>query len=132
MVLNLLVLLLCGFCWFCCCYCFTDLLLVPPSPPRFFDNNTLITSPGPITVVRGANVSVTCFSYGSPPPEYRWLLPNRDTILGEELIIENVQAQNEGFYTCIVNNTMTPNNVGPIAVTNSSDVELLVLCKCLT
>ncbi|EEB14437.1 conserved hypothetical protein [Pediculus humanus corporis] len=66
------------------------------------------------TVQIGANVTLECVGYGQPIPKYYWkrkngTLPlNKHTIVPGGLLLINVNASDEDFYTCEIDNGIPP------------------------
>lgn len=103
---------------------------VPPSPP-IFQVGTYTVS-GPISVIQGTTLSVTCISSGNPTPtdgQYKWIRSGTTYYTGQTLTINNIGIESEGVFSCEVQTILSPTGGASVNMSYSSDVFVDVLSK---
>lgn len=88
------------------------------------------TGVGPLSVIQGATLNITCSSTGNPTPaagNYTWTGVGITSNTGQILSIPNIQTS--GQYTCTVTTTLTPSGGNPEQRANQSSINVQVLCK---
>ncbi|KAJ8316527.1 hypothetical protein KUTeg_005934 [Tegillarca granosa] len=84
--------------------------------------------------VEGSRFVLSCFVSGKPAPTSQqiwWTRQNDNTFRqqGNQLVIDNIQKEQSGIYTCHAQNTLTPSGQSSINKTATKDVEVDVLYK---
>ena len=83
-----------------------------------------------IKFIKGKTRSVECESVGKPEPNvYTWTKGEQNIRTGKLLTFNGVQRQDDSQYKCTAQNTMIPSEGSQQIGTNSSTVQVIVLCK---
>lgn len=98
----------------------------PPSTPTFTISGKSVADV--VSIIEGNSQAIRCQSTSNPVPEYIWTYPG-GSYSRQVIEISSVHRSRSGGYTCGVTNTMNPTTGDRVAGSNSSSVELQVLCK---
>ncbi|KAJ8307737.1 hypothetical protein KUTeg_014708 [Tegillarca granosa] len=84
--------------------------------------------------VEGCRFVLTCYVSGKPAltvQQMWWTRHNDNTFRqqGIQIVIDNIQKEQSGTYTCHAQNTLTPSGQSSINKTATQDVEVDILCK---
>ncbi|XP_032871961.1 carcinoembryonic antigen-related cell adhesion molecule 5-like [Amblyraja radiata] len=74
-------------------------------------DNMKITPQSPVTRTNGEDLTLTCSTQSMPSPVYEWLNGTERLSTGPVFTISSVSMDDEGNYTCHVNNNKTGRNI---------------------
>ena len=81
------------------------------------DTPVITLAPPNNTIFEGRSLNLTCNAISSESITYNWLLPNRTTVTGSILQINNINRNDAGNYNCTASSTVNSTTLTTSTIT---------------